>query len=365
MTDPETHHNQEDVPDDEIPDPFSPSDDAVHCFRLWWQLENWLREMVYVELRAVSADWAELVRKAFNNPKWPPRSMQHDKTLQHMATRHESVMSYVSTGELRRLVAEHWRLFEHYFPPKSIFEARFDEIEQVRHRIAHFRGVDSRDLDRLVLFLRDIDNGVWRFCTSYYGSKTWIPETIVDPVSQYFIDTHANRHIVEMRAINSGYQYAQVDSLHPYLGFHLTYSVRPWAEGVWNKAGSLPDIEGVIYCAEFTPLLPNGNFLIQDILEQTVSCHKNCAHIRLTELRGLAAFVPAVLGQERVVQTIEAFLKACCTSVRRGDPWDERAEARRVERIVHAWPEYVLPPYHPLGLLTPDMPCRMFPYPDD
>ncbi|MGL4462102.1 MAG: hypothetical protein ACRC1K_08105, partial [Planctomycetia bacterium] len=74
--------------------------DAVKLYRLCWQLEKWLRLMVYVELKADRPDWDASIREKVKT--WPPSALDNDKRLHHMATYHQSVLSYLTFGELLR-----------------------------------------------------------------------------------------------------------------------------------------------------------------------------------------------------------------------------------------------------------------------
>ena len=95
--------------------------------------------MVYVEIRATVEDWRARLQRSVRN--WPPQSRDSDKRLHHMATSHEDELSYLTLGELWRIVTaeENWPLFEDYFPPAQNVLARIDEIKTIRNRIAHCR----------------------------------------------------------------------------------------------------------------------------------------------------------------------------------------------------------------------------------
>jgi hypothetical protein len=272
-----------------------------------------------------------------------------------MATEHQSALSYLSTGQLLAAIRNNWSLFDQYLPPRDIFDARVAEVEQIRHRVAHFRNPNERDIERLSLFLRDLDKGVWHFCTSYCGSGSILQPGMSDPVSQHFDDTHNVRRIVEMMAINSGWRYADVDRMQPVLGFQLHYSVRPWA----NPTGlSLCGLQGVIYHATFVANISSYRSVLPapEILRLTEHVHVNCIHIRVERHHAIEVTVPSILGSTKVIATIEKFLDACCGSVHRGDP----AAQVDADRILQEWPEYVLAGDHPLGVLNEEMPCAMF-----
>jgi len=132
---------------------------AVRLFRMAWQLETWLRIMVYVELRASRVDWEEPIKRAVGN--WPPHSIQSDKRLHHMATPHQAALSYLTFGQLWDVIssAANWPLFEPYFPPKQNTEVKIEEVKAIRNRVAHFREPHPNDEKRLMLFWRTWSRG--------------------------------------------------------------------------------------------------------------------------------------------------------------------------------------------------------------
>ena len=109
-----------------------------------------------------------------------------------MPTRERLPTSYMQLKDLLSTVTEEWSLFEPYFPPQNIWEARMDEIQQIRHRVAHFRiGHKERSRGALKQVLRDIDEGFWRFCTSYNTHRSVLPAQN-DPVTREFL--HLDLH---------------------------------------------------------------------------------------------------------------------------------------------------------------------------
>src|SRR5688500_9070730 len=104
---------------------------AERLFRMCWQLENWLRTMVYVELRADQADWEAPLRKTAKD--WPPPYLTRDKELHHMATPHQGGLSYLTFGQLWDVIVANWTLFEPYFPPKANVDPRIKEVKAIRN----------------------------------------------------------------------------------------------------------------------------------------------------------------------------------------------------------------------------------------
>ncbi|WP_147446475.1 hypothetical protein [Corallococcus sp. CA047B] len=338
--------------------PLRPPSTIQKLYDVLWQLEAWLREMVYVELRTRDAAWETAIKKRVKN--WPPRSQTNDKAYWHMSTRHQSAVSYLTTGELFDIICddENWNLFEDYFPKKALFLAKIDEIKQIRNRVAHFRAPHDNDLDRVRLLLKDIDTGIWKFCTSYNEQLGSLPKGFSDPATRYFAKTHPVRAVVEMNVIaDSGHGehwlYAR-DRLNPSLGVFLRYSVRNWAT---LTPPSIMGHAGVIYRVSFMALRAgDGSLAHEHVLQETQSVHKNCTHIALSGPRSMEVSVPAIVGEDTVTKTIERFVEVCSKYARFPSPTSRSWLATLANR----WPEYVLPPSHPLGFLTDDMPCNMF-----
>src|SRR5690606_15325686 len=113
-------------------------------------------------------------------------SKTNDKRLTHMPTPEDDTLRFVQLSDLLRVIKEHWCLFERYLPPKTIWEAKLEEVVAIRHRIAHFRSLHQYDLLRVTQFLRDIDQGFWNFCTSYNDPHPVLPQTN-DPVVAHFL----------------------------------------------------------------------------------------------------------------------------------------------------------------------------------
>lgn len=331
--------------------PFLPSDASNRLLRLLWQLEVWLREMVYVELRARHADWKKPIADVVKN--WPPRSIGADKRLTHMTTRHEGPISYLTLGELLQVIQgpTNWPLFESYFPPRDIFISKMTEISQIRHRVAHFRDPHRTDVDRVVLFLRDLDKGIWQFTTSYARSELYISDGTRDSVSEYFNETHLQRPTVEMKTFNGQWMHS-ANSMNPALHFGLCGSWRPWF--IKEVESALIDRQGFVYHGFY--MAAYDRFLDLDrILESTKSVHANCMHVRISS-RSIEVTIPSILGRDLVVDTLETFLERCMSSAHRG----ERADGDRVEKTASAWPEYVLGPSNPLGDFGSDVECTIF-----
>jgi hypothetical protein len=156
------------------------NEESLVVYARLWQLENWLREMLYVELKSKKGrNWI-----SFNKTK---NTYEADKKLRHMPTSDRSPVSYLTFSELTNLIRKNWDLFSIYLPPLNQWEAKLEEIVHIRNRIAHYRKGHPDDLDRLLQLMRDIDEGLWEFCTSYNDIKPILPQD-KDPVTKKYLE---------------------------------------------------------------------------------------------------------------------------------------------------------------------------------
>ncbi|MGS2619676.1 hypothetical protein ACVCAH_35115 [Micromonospora sp. LZ34] len=106
-----------------------------------WQLETWLRQMAYVELRALfGGGWHQQIAP-------PGKALSNDLQLTHMPGPERFPISYVTFGSLLRTINNNWSLFEPYLPPQDLWQAKLVEVSQIRNRVAHFRQGHYDDLD--------------------------------------------------------------------------------------------------------------------------------------------------------------------------------------------------------------------------
>lgn len=315
---------------------------VVNTYARLWQFETWLRTMGYVELRALLGDdWLKDL-----NPF--PGSLKADKALTHMPTPEMNALSYSQLSKLVGLVDTHWDCFACYLPPKSIWMAKLEEIAQVRHRVAHFRVGHSDDHARVKQFLRDIDKGFWRFCTSYNDTQPILPQSS-DAVAARFLPLDPLPW-VEFENKN----WAQIGTRDKSLPVGLSVGVqrRPWASGALQ-----PGNAGYLY--DFYMFAQDGRgYEMKRLLERTQSLHKHLVHLCLdSDVASIRFTVPSILGNQAIITIVEAFHDAAINSIRRGRA---TLDAEGMNALASAWPEYVLGPENPLTFLAPDMECSFF-----
>ncbi len=329
--------------------PEMPADAPVTYIYLW-QLETWLRQMVYVELKSeLGKAWA-----AATQLPQAQKSMQSDMDLTHMPGPERQVLSFSSLSELSKIIEARWDLFGSYLPPKNIWLAKLSEVEQVRHRVAHYRYGNSADAARVASFLRDVDHGFWHFCTSY--NETWPvlpPER--DPVSFAVAERVGG---VPYALVEDG-KWAMVTPPRELGTITTTVEVnrRPWAQKTGppfcGKEGYLYSLTIIAYrrCFDYRPILERAERYEDDIL-----------HILLDSLEGIIRFtLPAVLGQQRLEEVVGDLITIAFQNTRHRDHYDtDYDRTPEIQRFANSQPEYVLGPSNPLTFLSSDMPARFF-----
>jgi hypothetical protein len=171
---------------------------SLALYARWWQLETWLRELVYVELRARHGTaWGDQVKAA--------RGRQtEDAAFLHMSGADtENLLAYLDYSQLLDLIDRNWGIFAYALLEKRSWIGRQEELKRIRHRIGHVRRAHVDDLNRIEQTLRDLELGAFRACSSYNRQampdsdddhpivKGWIREE--HPDAERLID-HADRN---------------------------------------------------------------------------------------------------------------------------------------------------------------------------
>jgi hypothetical protein len=333
----------------ELPDPepwtYEPVPiSAVHLFRMTWQLETWLRTMVYVELRATRVDWEEPIKQHVSD--WPPASLSKDKTLHHMATSHQAGLSYLTFGQLWDVISDskNWPLFQPYFPPTDVTAIRVKEVKAIRNRVAHFRDPHPQDVARLKLFLEEMEPGIRSFCNRYCTGKV-ATDHAHDPVSEELEKCWERvGYGIELLRPNGGWLYAP--------GRHRdSPRMNPELHLLTHKNYQRGSLEGVIYKLTVHKSVSDRSerFDTVGFVEGTIGLHKDIVHILLPSIHHEPAVtIPAIHGVEATVELIGKFLRAALD-------YKSCNSARSVDRARLNWPEHLLWPGHMLIFFDDDM----------
>jgi len=319
------------------------NEDSIVVYARLWQFEKWLREMVYLELKTKKGrNWIN-----FNKTKG---TYEEDKKLQHMPTSDQSPITYLTFPDLTKLIKNNWSLFSKYLPNSNQWDAKLEEIINIRNRVAHFRQGHQDDLDRLLQLMRDVDNGFWVFCTSYNNMYPVLPQDR-DPVTKKYVDLDpfAPKQISDNEWATFGH--APHD-----MAYIVSVNIirRVWAEDT-EKIDGIP---GNIYDVNIY-IRNERQFDYNGFLSQTKSLHSEFIHVFLdTFSNSIRVTLPAVLGSERVIEIIDKLINTTKNTMTISHKIN--ADDLSVQRLSEQWPEYVLGPKNPLTFLAPDMPCSFF-----
>jgi hypothetical protein len=321
------------------------SEKVLDTYARLWQLETWLRRMVYVELCALKGDdWAAGIDR-----QRIEEVQKSDKRLTHMTTPEQDLLSYMQFSQLRQLVRDNRTLFDPFLPPKNQWEAKTEEVEHIRHRIAHFRSINEDDLRRVEQFLRDVDHGFWHFCTSFNDVHPVLPQSD-DPVVAHFLQYD----LLPWGEVEKN-KWARVGHIDPGETFGMTVEAicRPWAKWTKPVAGN----PGLVY--DVTLYTHRSRHLdYTRLLPLTRELHPHMVYVCLDHFAtDIRLTIPAVLGADRVIDVVERFLDRARSCIYPGD-WP--GYKGTVEQLADSWPEFVLSPENPLTFLSKDQPCSFF-----
>lgn len=308
-----------------------------------WQLEKWLREMVYVELKSKKG------RNWFNF-KNTENTYETDKALTHIPTADDSPLSFTTFPGLVRLIKNNWDLFSEYLPPKQIWEAKLDEIVHIRNRVAHFRVGHSDDIERLLQLMRDIDNGFWKFCTDYNNLCPMLPPER-DVVAQKYVDLDP----FSFKEVSPN-EWEKIGSAPQGLRYIVSINSlrRRWAK----KVEVIDGASGFIYDVSIH-LRDNKQFDYSRFLTEASKFKSDIIHICLEKYSStVRVTIPAIIGSEKVCGIIDKLVRITENSIILQRPIHD--DDQTIQELSEKWPEYVLGPNNPLTFLGPDMPCSFF-----
>lgn len=147
--------------------PLSIGPGSLALYARWWQLETWLRELVYVELRARhGVGWLDVVRVASGRQTL-------DATFTHMLSADtDNPLAYLDYSQLVSLIDANWDLCSYALLERASWNGRQAELARIRHRIGHCRKPHADDLGRLEQTLRDLERGRFIAHASYNDARS-------------------------------------------------------------------------------------------------------------------------------------------------------------------------------------------------
>lgn len=154
---------------------------SVGVYSRWWQLETWLRDLVYVELRAkYGAVWEGVVARAAGR-------QAQDAAFTHMENADsKNPLAYLDYSQILEVISAEWELFERTLMERRSWEGRQEDLKRIRHRIGHMRVPHDDDLSRLEQTLRDLERGAFIAFASY--NRRFSTAGGADPITAAWLD---------------------------------------------------------------------------------------------------------------------------------------------------------------------------------
>jgi hypothetical protein len=204
---------------------------AVHA--RWWQIETWLRSLIYVEFRAAyGSKWADELSPQSD------RFQGQDSKFRYMATPDaQNRLAYMDTGHVFDTLENRWDLFEGSLMAREVWKGRVAELAAIRRRMGHCRRPHSDDLLRLEQSLRDLNAGAFAALSSFneqwHAKENW-SDAVVDGWCR-------GNHETAIRLIEHAERQYETT-------FELRCSRRPWKRGP-SPQDTISGVDGYIWHA--------------------------------------------------------------------------------------------------------------------
>src|SRR5690349_16397114 len=97
---------------------------AIECYARWWQLETYVRELVYTELRTkFGGGWAAVLGRGIEG------RAHYDAVNSYMASADaESLLAYADSRALFGVIEQNWALFEPVLPTRVRWRGLSDTL---------------------------------------------------------------------------------------------------------------------------------------------------------------------------------------------------------------------------------------------
>jgi hypothetical protein len=128
---------------------------ALPAYLAFFVFENSVRDVVSERLaERIGPEWWATAATKSVREKVEKRQEKEGRDRWHMR-RGASEIFYTDFGDLASLIQNNWEQFEDLFPDISWVVSRFDELEKSRNIVAHNNLLESHEVGRITLYLRD------------------------------------------------------------------------------------------------------------------------------------------------------------------------------------------------------------------
>ncbi|MEU1279149.1 Swt1 family HEPN domain-containing protein [Streptomyces sp. NPDC005805] len=299
--------------------------EVLALYSRWWQLETYLRSLLYVELRAShGVEWINHIGQGATHRR------EQDKARRYMATADwEDPLSYLDVSKLFPLLEANWDLVEPSLMDKDVLFSRVPELTSIRNRLGHLRRPHPDDLNRLEQTLRDLEGGAFTAYSTYNEDRV-ADSKLDDPVVAAW---GRGEHETAQRLINHARDQYEVN-------FHLSYSLRPSGQRP-TRGAPVTGTRGAIWKATFLllsrdvkiPALWRDSYLNRNARELLI-------HM-LVDFGSISFTFPAIDDGKRVSDAIGEAFDAILLNSHRGSPGrmpTEREVSETAMRSIHLDP---------------------------
>jgi hypothetical protein len=271
---------------------------AVHA--RWWQLENWLRSLVYIELKGkFGPDWEKQLDGG--------RSGRHQGNEEHFdymaAPDIRDRLAFADVSELLNITTTHWDVFRPVLPELGVWQGKIVELKAVRNRIGHCRKPHADDLSRLEQTLRDLTRGAFRAAASFNDQSAIRDAKWQDPVTQGWVGKTRSTGV---RLIDHADQQYKTT-------FELLCSKRPWVT-TYAPANGIAGQPGFIWHA-FWYFRGGRNFDLRRFWKQISSLSKVMIWVCMDGPSSLNVSFSALEDPETVSEVVDQCFDAALTSI--------------------------------------------------
>lgn len=128
---------------------------SLSSYLAFFCLENAIRELVTERLvEASGSGWWESCVPSKVKGKVEDRKTKEGNNRWHVQ-RGANEIFYTDFGDLFLIIQSNWSVFEDLFPDQHWVANRLTDLESSRNVIAHMNVLDSREIDRIKMYLED------------------------------------------------------------------------------------------------------------------------------------------------------------------------------------------------------------------
>lgn len=275
----------------------------------WWQLESWLREVLYLELVALFGPaWRDEVDAKFLD------YMAKDDLVHMQSADNSALITYTDFGFVLSAINDHyWDQMSYALLDRDVWLGRAKELRGIRNRMAHCRRPHASDLARLEQTLSDLEHGAFE---SYASMKRWVhvSRSDINPaLYPWFTQDHDDRDGLINHA----------DAQY-HTRIRVGYSRRP-------SATSGVPVGRASYLYHIKIHVGSGTVRARDVWDQLSRFQDDLAFV-LIDQYSVEVILPALLNPQRLADASHQSLVAVLQSLDRleepsvdeGDGWHRR-----------------------------------------